>query len=129
MQVSLLLFKYDANGRLLGDGEETYEYGASGRLERITHGTSVTNIGYFNQIKVSDDLAYYLDNGYEIRKQGTVKRIKAFKQSLLVVNPDGTSDYVIPDNLNSQLMTIDSSTIKPTSNFEYEPYGTSHEIK
>lgn len=122
-------FKYDDDGRLLGDGEETYTYGKSGRLETITHGKTVTNISYFNQQKVSDGSVFYLDNGFEVHASGYQKRIQAFNQTLLVVHPDGASDYVIPDNLNSQLMTIDSETIKPTSNFEYEPYGVSHEIK
>lgn len=126
---SPVTFSYDGDGRLLGDGEETYAYGDSGRLETITHGKTITHIKYFNQIKVSDDSAFYLDNGFEVHSNGYLKRIKAFKQSLLVVNPDGTSDYIIPDNLNSQLMTIDSATITPTSNYEYEPYGASHEIK
>ena len=122
-------FEYDAAGRLLGDSQETYGYGASGRLEVIKSKDGITNISYFNQKKLSDGVITYLDNGFEIKGATNNKRIKAFGQTWLVINSDKTSSYIIPDRLSSQLMSIDSKSMLPTSKFEYEPYGTSHEIK
>ena len=103
-------FKYDADSRLLGDSQETYGYGASGRLETITGAKGVTNISYFNQKKLSDGVITYLDNGYQINGAINIKRILAFSQTWLVINGDGTSGYIVPDRLSSQLMSIDSKS-------------------
>ena len=131
-------FKYDLSGRLLGDGEETYTYGDSGRLELIVDSSGAkTNIAYFNKSKLASAsqgrTALYLDNGLEIitvdNKTVHVKRLQIGGQTWEVINGDGTSNYVFPDRLRSQLRTIDSKSLDSTSSFEYEPYGASHEVK
>ena len=123
-----ITFKYDKEGRLLGDGIETYTYGDSGRLELIDNPSGKTNISYFNGKKFTDNVSTYLDNGFEMSKAGNVKRLKAFGQPFLVISPS-SADYIIPDRLNSHMMTIDTGTVEPSGSFEYEPYGASHEIK
>ncbi len=124
-----IAFKHDALGRLLGDGEETYSYGDSGRLESIVNGSVTTKIGYFNHNKLTHDTTTYLDNGFQIIDAGYLKRLQAFNQTWESVNSDGTINYIFPDRLRSNLMTVDSKTLKPTSSFEYEPYGAAHVIK
>lgn len=133
-----IVFKYDVSGRLLGDGEETYTYGDSGRLELIVDASGgETHIGYFNKNKLSSTsksrTALYLDNGLEITTQDKAtlytKRLQIGGQTWEVINGDGTASYVFPDRLRSQLRTIDSKSLDSTSSFEYEPYGASHEVK
>ncbi|GFO72880.1 hypothetical protein BJAS_P3416 [Bathymodiolus japonicus methanotrophic gill symbiont] len=133
-----VVFKYDVSGRLLGDGEETYTYGDSGRLELIVDSSGgKTNIGYFNKNKLYSSSnsrnALYLDNGLEItikdKVTSFIKRLQIGGQTWEVINGDGTSSYVFPDRLRSQLRTIDSKSLDSTSSFEYEPYGASHEVK
>ncbi|GAW87659.1 conserved hypothetical protein [Bathymodiolus platifrons methanotrophic gill symbiont] len=122
-------FKHDALGRLLGDGEESYVYGDSGRLESIKNGGNTVSISYFNRKKLQDNVAIYLDGGLEIVKAGHKKRIQSFSQTWEVIHPDGKIDYIFPDRLRSNLMSVDSKTLTPTSSFEYEPYGKAHATK
>lgn len=131
-----ITFTYDSLGRLQGDGVETYTYGSSGKLSKITNPTSGdTDIRYFNNNKLSDtnkgNTRTYLPAGYEHlgTGKGSTKRIMMGSRTLLTVNPDETLRFLFSDRLGSNLMMVDTETREPTSSYEYFPYGEAHDIK
>lgn len=128
-----ITFQYDSLGRLLGDGQETYTYGTSGKLSKInTPIAGETTIRYFNNQKLSDTrngaTVTYLTAGYVDLGAGSTKRISMDGKVRLSVNPDESLLFLFSDRLGSNLMTIDIETKKPTSSYEYLPYGDSNDI-
>jgi RHS repeat-associated protein len=126
-------FQYDANGNLIQDGTQCYQYNAANRLENVTNceGTLIARYWYDvsgRKIKSNEGgvITYYPFDGYEARVNGSrlENTTYYFVGGEIVARKDsnGSMHYYHGDQLGSTSVITDSyGNVEETT--KYYPFG------
>jgi RHS repeat-associated protein len=131
-------FTYDANGNLLDDGVQQYEWDVENRLVKITKGSHITEFEYDPlgrrsriiekgldaqaQVFVSSDKRYLWDSAEIVEEQApTGATLKQFYGQGFI-DSDGTKLYYTRDHLGSVRELTDSTQVV-RARYDYDPYG------
>jgi len=132
--VNGMAYSWDANGNLLRDEKNVYEYSQADRLIRLTQGTHVYTFAYDG---LGNRLQQTVDGSTEIyvldSSSGLSQVLAAGDQAYLYgigriaqLGPDGAT-YFLSDHLNSVRQVTDKDGYILTSR-SYDPFGNGTEL-